>query len=224
VLLGVAVVTVVFFVIWPEYAHESMVPRLRKILRATLDLMPQFAAGSEPAKIYAGSIEITSTLAELLTVADDANLEGRSSRVDPEEVVGAAGTLRRIAHRFVEISRGRIDEPRPPLAPETEAARTALETAMRIRLEDWLTHYQGPACHGSKPALALAASHPADALREAFENFSGRIGANGFAEISGWTFDQRRTMLAEMEAWRRLTELLPELDDQLSRVPMPQQD
>jgi hypothetical protein len=69
--------------------------------------------------------------------------------------------------------------------------------------------------------MAIAASHPPDALRQAFEDFSGRVGANGFAEIGGWTFDERRRLLSELEARGRLTELLADLDDQLADLPLP---
>ena len=222
VFLGVLIVLAVTVTMWPVYAHESMVPRIRKILRATLELMP--ARGTALASLTAIIIGITSTLAELLTVADDAKLEGRSSRIDPDEVVNAAGTLRRIASRMVEISRARYTDPTPALEPESEAARAAMETLMRARLEEWLEHIESPRCHHSAAAMAIAANHPEGALRQAFEAFSGRVGANGFAEIGGWTFDQRRTLLAEIEAWRRLTELFADLDDQFSRVPLAPRD
>jgi uncharacterized membrane protein YccC len=219
VLLGVLIVLAVTVTMWPEYAHESMPPRLRKILRATLDLMPSRAAAL--ASLSAMSAEIISTLAELLTVADDAKLEGGSSRIDPDEVVNAAGTLRRISSRMVEISRGRYATPTPALEPGTEASRSAMEALMRARLEDWLALAEGPQEHLSATAMAIAASHPADALRQAFEDFSGRVAANGFAQIARWTFDERRTLLSELEAWRRLTELFADLDEQFARVPAP---
>jgi uncharacterized membrane protein YccC len=222
VLLGVLIVLVVTVTMWPEYAHQSMVPRLRKILRATLELTPLRATA--PARLSKAFVEITSTLAELLSVADDAKLEGSASRIDPDEVVNAAGTLRRIASRMLELSRRRITDPTPALAPETEAARTAMEALMRARLEDWLALAEGPQEHLSAAAMAIAASHPADALVQAFEAFSGRIAANGFTEIGGWTFDQRRTLLSEIESWRRLTELFADLDDQFSRIPLPPRD
>jgi uncharacterized membrane protein YccC len=222
VFLGVGIVMAITVTIWPEYAHESMVPRLRKILRATLELMP--SCGTAPPRLSAAIVEITTTLAELLSVADDAKLEGRSSRIDPDEVVNAAGTLRRIASRLVEMSRRRVSDPTPELAPETEVARTAMEAIVRVRLEDWLRLAEGPQHRLSAAAIAVAESHPADALRQALEAFSGRIGADGFAEISAWTFDQRRTLLAEVESWRRLTELFADLDQQFSRIPLPPPD
>jgi uncharacterized membrane protein YccC len=222
VFLGVGIVMAITVTIWPEYAHESMVPRLRKILRATLELMP--SCGTAPPRLSAAIVEITTTLAELLSVADDAKLEGRSSRIDPDEVVNAAGTLRRIASRLVEMSRRRISDPTPALAPETEVARDAMEAIVRVRLEDWLRLAEGPQHRLSAAAIAVAESHPADALRQALEAFSGRIGADGFAEISAWTFDQRRTLLAEVESWRRLTELFADLDQQFSRIPLPPPD
>jgi Fusaric acid resistance protein family len=222
VFLGVLIVTAITVTMWPEYAHESMVPRLKKILRATLELLP--SRGTAPAGLSAAFVEITATLAELLSVADDAKLEGGSCRIDADETVNVAGTLRRIASRLLELSRRRISDPTPALAPETEAARAAMGAMMQARLEDWLALAEGPQYHVSAAAMAIAANHPEGALGQAFEEFTGRIGAHGFAEIGGWTFDERRTLLSEVEAWRRLTELFADLDEQFSRVPLPPRD
>jgi len=40
IVLGTLVVTVVFFTLWPEYAGDSLLPRLRKVIRDTLALAP----------------------------------------------------------------------------------------------------------------------------------------------------------------------------------------
>ena len=45
ILLGTLVVTVVFFLLWPEYAGDSLLPRLRKVIADALALMPDGIRG-----------------------------------------------------------------------------------------------------------------------------------------------------------------------------------
>ena len=83
------------------------------------------------------------TLAEILEVADDAQLEGRTSTVNHNAIVEAAGTLRRIANRLASIATGRIVTPTPPLDPVTESAREAVLDAIRRQLQSWLDFFSG---------------------------------------------------------------------------------
>ncbi|MGH7923814.1 MAG: hypothetical protein ACREQH_04395, partial [Candidatus Binatus sp.] len=91
-LLGIAIVALVFLILWPDYATDSLVPRIKKLLRTSLDLMPGGAASLSDERIQSAEREIMKTANEVLTVADDARLEGRASAIDPERVVDAAGT------------------------------------------------------------------------------------------------------------------------------------
>ncbi len=80
-------------------------------------------------------------LAEILEVADDAQLEGRTSMVNHNAIVEAAGTLRRIANRLASIATGRIVTPTPQLDPATESAREAVLDAIRRHLQSWLDFF-----------------------------------------------------------------------------------
>src|SRR5262249_32083834 len=40
VMLGIIMTTVVFIVLWPSYAGDAMLPRLRRLLRLNLELIP----------------------------------------------------------------------------------------------------------------------------------------------------------------------------------------
>ena len=126
ILLGTVVVTVVFFMLWPEYAGDSLLPRLRQVIRNTLMLMPGGARAGSEGEIETASNEITQLLSEILQVADDARLEGRKSLIDHDAVVQSAGTIRRIAHRLATNAAVRITNPRPRLDDATEAARDAI--------------------------------------------------------------------------------------------------
>jgi hypothetical protein len=45
------------------------------------------------------------------------------------------------------------------------------------------------------------------------------VEANRFAQLETWEFDQRRTLLSELEALRRLSLLMSELDEYLRSFP-----
>jgi hypothetical protein len=219
ILLGTLVVTVVFFVIWPEYAGNSLLPRLRKVLRDALALAPGGEASDAVAKIEAVNTESMHVLSEILEVADDARLEGRSSLINHEFLVQAAGTLRRISNRFAGLAHLRITSPLPPLDEATQAARDATFKALRTRLESWLAFYESKECLNRSAAMAVEAGHTRGEIAQMVESLSGRIGANGFAMIASWSLEQRRQILAELESLRRLAFLMRELDEFLARVP-----
>ena len=219
ILVATVVVTVVFFVMWPEYAGDSLLPRLRKVLRNALALAPGGAAADSVVKINAANLETMHVLGEILEVAEDARLEGRSSLINHEFLVQAAGTLRRIANRFAGLDALRIASPLPPLDEETQAAREAAFGAIRARLESWLAFYESGQCLERNAAMALEASHTRGEVAQLIESLSERIGANGFVQIASWSLEQRRQILAELESLRRLAFLMRELDEFLARVP-----
>jgi hypothetical protein len=218
IMLAMIVLTAVFILIWPEYSGDSLLPKLRKILHATLDLMPGGAATTSVRKIHDTSGGITRQLADLLSIADDARIEGRASSIDPDATVNASGTLRRIAHRVSAISRERIEVPTLPLAPETEAARDRTLAAMRARLESWREHFDGPNCRSSRAALALANNRAPGEIDAPLADFTQSVGANRFAQIAQWQTPMRLELMSEIASLRRLAQLFADLDDELSRV------
>ena len=219
ILLGTLVVTVVFFLLWPEYAGDSLLPRLRKVIADALALMPDGSAAASEAAIDHTDNEITRVLGEILEVADDARLEGRQSLIDHEAVVQSAGTIRRITHRLATFAKWRLLDPLPRLDDITEAAHDATVSAMRRRLEAWLAFYQSPQCLNLQAAMALAASHSRDQIAGPLAEFSSRIETDGYAMISSWTVTQRGRMLSELQSLNRLEFLMDELDAHLSHVP-----
>ncbi len=219
IILGVLVVMAVFFTIWPEYASDSMLPRLSRMFRDTLDLIPVTTVSSSPARIDAINSEISRTLFELLGVADDAKLEGARSAIDPGAVVDACGTLRRIAHRFARLDAERLAHPLDPLTEGSAALHAQFVAAMRARVAGWAELIARPGAFDAHGAAALAAAHSSDELARPLQELDRRISADQFAEISGWTLEQRRTLLAELQSFHRLSELVAELDGHLARIP-----
>jgi Fusaric acid resistance protein-like len=94
VLLGDFVVAIIFFLLWPEYAGDSLVPRLQRVIADALALAPGGSASSSEDQVLKTNSETMRVLTEFLQVADDARLEGRTSAVDHNAIVEAAGTLR----------------------------------------------------------------------------------------------------------------------------------
>lgn len=218
ILLGTVVVTVVFFVLWPVYAGDSLLPRLRRVLRDTLALMPGGAAGT-PGEVHRISSEITEQLSEILQVADDARMEGRRCLIDHDAVVQSAGTIRRIAHRLASLTLLRLTDPPRRLDDVTEAAGNAVFSAIRMRLDSWLAFYQSDVSLRAHAAHALAGGHSRQEIAQPLEEFSGSVEAQGFARIADWPLEQRGQMLDELQSLRRLEFLMSELETHLASIP-----
>src|SRR5208282_336012 len=134
VLLGDFVVAMVFFTLWPEYAGDSLVPRLQRVIANMLALAPGGSASSSEDKILKTNSETIHVLTEFLEIADDARMEGRTCAVYHDGIVEAAGTLRRIANRLSSIATARILTQMPQLDPVTEFARERVFNAIRGQL------------------------------------------------------------------------------------------
>jgi uncharacterized membrane protein YccC len=218
ILLGTFVVTVIFFLLWPEYAGDSLLPRLRQVIRDAIALAPRGPGAGSKAAIETASSETMHLLKEILEVADDARLEGRKSLLNHDAVVQAAGILRRIANRLAGISMGRLAVQLPPFDPETEGARTAVIRAVRERLEWWLAQFETPQRFRPSGPIAFPAQGARNEIALPLDNYSRRLEAQGFARINSWTIEQRRTILSELQSLHRLKFLMAELDRYLSAV------
>jgi uncharacterized membrane protein YccC len=240
ILLGTFIVAIVSFILWPEYAGDSLLPRLRKVIGETLALAPGGSATGTEEGIQQANSETMRLLAEILEVADDAQVEGRTSVVNHNAIVEAAGALRRIANRLASIATGRIIAPSPPLDPETESARQAVLEAICHRLQSWLDFFSSDQSLNAPAAQALAHAyladdsdpdeHAADAassrtpaggasLGRMLELFGSRLEERQFARIEAWTFEQRRAILGELQSMRRLEYLLSQLNRWLAQIP-----
>ena len=216
VLLGVIVVALVFIVLWPEYAGESMVPRMQKMLEMILALAPGGSVRPNESQIEALEIESAHTLSELLAVADDARLEGGRSGFDPDSVVEAVGTMRRIAHRLGSLAAGRNSQDMPALPPQLRNVRDAIDFALRAQFEACLDFVKRRAGGGG----ALSAWNE-NAARAPLDDLHNRIAADSFGAVSSWPLASRRVLLAEIETYRRLAVLTGELSEQLQRIALP---
>jgi len=215
------VVAMVFFILWPEYAGDSLLPRLQRVIGDTLELAPSGSASSSEDQVLKTNSETMRVLTEILLVADDARMEGRTSAVDHNAIVEAAGTLRRIANRLSSIATGRILAQMPQLDPVTEFAREGVFDVIRQQLRSWLDFFSDAECLSASATRATAQKHSADELAEPLNEFSSHLEEGGFARMESWPLEQRRTMLAELQSMRQLEFLFSELNRYLADVPSP---
>jgi Fusaric acid resistance protein family len=219
ILLGTLVAGTIDFIVWPEYAGDSLLPRLRTVVGDTLALTPGGAAAATEDGIQRANSNTMRVLEEILGVAEDAQIEGRTSLVDHSAIVEAASYLRRIANRLSYIANGRIIAPSPPLDPTTEKARADAFALVRRQLQSWLDLLSGPNALSGEAARTIAQMHSADDLAGPVNQFALRLEEDKFSRLQLWTTDRRQTILAELQSMRRLEYLMPELNRWLAQVP-----
>jgi uncharacterized membrane protein YccC len=224
VLLGDSVVAMVFFTLWPEFAGDSILPRLQRVIGNLLALAPGGSASSSEDQILKTNSETMRVLTEFLEIADDARMEGRNSAVYHDGIVEVAGTLRRIANRLSSIASARVLTQMPRLDPVAELARERVFDAVRRQLESWLDFFSGAERPSASAARAIAEKHSADELAEPLNEFSSHLEENGFARVASWPLEPRRTIIAELQSMRRLEFLFSELNRYLADIPSPPRD
>ena len=221
VLLGDFVVAIVFFTLWPEYAGDSLLPRLQKVLANTLALAPGGSASTSEDSILKTNSDTMRVLTEFLEIAEDAGMEGRTCAVYHDGIVEAAGNLRRIANRLSSIATARVLTQMPQLDPLAEFARERFFQAIRGQLTSWLDFFSGPECFSASAARAIAQKHSGDELTEPLNEFSSLLQEGAFARLASWPLEPRRTMLAELQSMQRLEFPLSELNRYLADIPAP---
>ena len=219
ILLGTLVVAFVTFLLWPEYAGDSLLPRLRTVIRDTISLAPGGSAANTENEIQQANSATMRALAEILEVADDAQVEGRTSLVNHNAIVEAAGALRRIANRLASISTGRIITPVPQLDPQIESARATVLNEIRRHLQTWLDFFSSADSLSSAAAEATARANSLDDLTAPLEQFSSRLEERNFTRLDSWAVEQRRAILAELHSMRRLGVLTADLNRWLAQIP-----
>jgi hypothetical protein len=217
IFLGLVIVTLVFLLLAPEYAGKSLAPRVVRILHAALDLLGQTGSLTEQ-RVRELDMQVTLHLTDMLAIADEARVEGRRSGVNPDRVIGTAGSLRRIVGRLSVIAIGRLSMPPLAVPAEIETARTALETGLRDHLQSWLGAVeQEPGLDPRRIADVAERFTPND-LALLLETLDERISAS-VDELGGWPVEARSILLAEIESYRRLVVLMTELDQEFVEIP-----
>jgi len=202
----------------PEYAAKAIAPRLAGLLRSALELVRPTAGVSEE-RVQEIDMQATLHMRELLGVAEDARMEGRHSRVNPDRVIDAAGTLRRIVHRLSYMVTARLLHPQPALPAEFQAARAACETALHQYLQSWLEVLQDEHGPDRGRITEVAARFTPHHLTLPLEKLREHLARSGLRELASWPAGARSVLLAEIESYRRLVVLVTELNQQFAEIP-----
>ena len=219
IFLGLLIVTLVFLLVAPEYAGKALAPRVARILRGALELIRPASAVTEQ-RVQEIDMDATLHLTELLGVAEDARAEGQRSGVNPDRVVEAAGTLRRIVHRLSGIASGRVAVPQLALPTALQAARDALETGLRHRLQSWLDLLEDEEGLTRSRITEVAEHFTSDDLAVPLKELNEHLSASRFGELGSWPAGARNALLAEIESYRRLVVLMTELNQQFAEIPV----
>jgi uncharacterized membrane protein YccC len=208
IVLGVMTTGLVFLVLWPEYASDKVIESLKKLMGTTIALGKQAAEGKLTEERIRG-IEgrFSTNLLEVLTMADQARLEGRRGTANSGAAVEAASVIVRIAYRFEIIARRRMSgAPVGKDQPRLEYQAT-FERACCAALEIQLANLGRGDLADSQTQSSAAPVTDSASITDNFALESMRLPAES-------------TLLAatERESYRRLPFLLMSLDAALSRI------
>ncbi|MBV8280841.1 MAG: FUSC family protein [Candidatus Eremiobacteraeota bacterium] len=213
ILLGTLVVTFVFLAFWADYAGDSLLPRLQLVINQVTSLLPGRENTGSENDIETSSLRTMAALTQILEVAEDARLEGRKCTINHDNAVQAAEALLCVANRLGSIAIGRINAPPEQLDESTNSAHELFFALLTKRLEEWSEFY-GQIGHSLSriTQVRLPRTQSRNEVEQSVEEFANRIEANGFRQIDSWSLEQRRVILSEIQALRRLEYLLFELD------------
>jgi hypothetical protein len=119
------IIRAVLSVVWRERMSRTLVEEFERPLAALVRLTR--SASLEQHEIVAAEMVIITGVQAMLTVATDAELEGRSAGIDARNLVDALDTTRRLAFALGNLS-----------TAERGPERARFDTAVSERLESWL--------------------------------------------------------------------------------------
>jgi hypothetical protein len=215
IVLGVLTTGFIFLFLWPEYARDKLIERLNRLMRTTFVFVGEVAQGSTT-EGWIAKVEqrISADFLDVLNMADQARLEGRTGVANSAAGIEAATTLIRIAYRFEILARGRLSGSEAVLPKMLLERCTAIEEACCSSLAYHLeTLGQGEPLEQPSPSPAVPLPLPTD-LKSMIEE----LAAAGTFESTYWPTDARRGFVAQLECYRRLQSLLAKLDAELSQI------
>jgi len=218
IFLGLVIVMLVFLFVAPEYAGMALAPRAARILRGALELIRP-APGLTEQRVQEVEMEATLQLTELLRIAEEARVEGQRRGVNPDAIVEAAATLRRIVHRLSGIASARLGAPQLPLPTELQAVRDAGETALRHHLQSWLAVVEQEPAPDRRRIMEVAERFTPDDLAVPLEQLNEHLSKSGLRELASWPATAQMALLSEIESYRRLVVLMTEFNQQFAEIP-----
>ncbi len=129
------IIRAVVSLLWREKARRTLAEQFQAPLAAILELLREGTGPKEQRRRAAAEMATVSGIAMMLSVANDAMLEGRSAEIDGDQLVNALDTLRRLAFAIDNMARHKTV---PTSVAKDAADNSALIGAIKIRLESWL--------------------------------------------------------------------------------------
>ncbi|MFM8410039.1 MAG: TolC family protein, partial [Alphaproteobacteria bacterium] len=228
--LSLAVLFAVFRLLPPDTAARQLVRRWRDLGRILARFLP---GPGEPlpdmAELVRTRLRVGRIGADLLRLADELRVEG-DQEIDPTAAIEAGGLAMRSTYRAGLVARARVlappdgspDDP-AVLAADADAAaaaharsiRDVVETAAR-RADRFGWDTKAPRDdEGREDPLATTALPD---LGAAVEDLSRRLEKRGVREMAGRTAGQATEIVSSIENLRRLSVLLPRLEEALGRA------
>lgn len=157
--LGMIIRTVVSLV-WHERSSRTLAEQFQAPLEALIDLTPCSNHMVDKSRRMQAEMAMVRSIRTMLKVASDSQLEGRSSGIDPKNLVDSLDTLGRLAFALANLSR---------LTNEAETAGEifAVTDALRIRFAEWLANLRDQTesgTVGSAPLRTMVAGTEVPAL------------------------------------------------------------
>jgi hypothetical protein len=129
------IIRAVVSLLWREKARRTLAEQFQAPLAAVLELLREGDGPEGQRRRGAAEMATVSGIAMILSVANDAMLEGRSAEIDGDQLVNALDTLRRLAFAIDNMARHKIATTG---VAKNAAGNSVLIGAIRIRLESWL--------------------------------------------------------------------------------------
>jgi hypothetical protein len=109
-----------------ELPNRTLAEEIERPLNGLAALVPD--SGRLPAEVAAADLAVIAGIEDMLDVAADAQLQGRSSGIDARNLVDALDTMRRLAFAMGNLRR----------QPSAAADFEEFDSAVRSRIESWL--------------------------------------------------------------------------------------
>ena len=213
IVLGVLTTGFVFLFLWPEYASDKVIQSLEKLTRTTLTFVKQVAGKSITlGRITSVERRLSTNLLEVLNMADQARLEGRQGSANSAAAFEAAALLTRIAYRFQAIALARLSASELDLPQDVRERCTALEQGYC----SWLESGLGKLKSVGSSRLRTAEVPTPGPIRTKPMN-AERVG-DGTLDETNLSAYLHGNSAPQLEAYRRLPNLLSRLDSALSEI------
>ncbi|MGO9451739.1 MAG: FUSC family protein [Candidatus Binataceae bacterium] len=207
IVLGVLTTGIVFLLLWPEYASDKLIAGLDRLIRTTVALGKEVEEGRiSEERITAVEQHLSANVLEVLSMADQARLEGRRGGTNSAAAIEAASALVRIAYRFEILARLRMVG--AVLPHEVTEQQATFERACCTTLEIQL----------AKLGQSDSFGQPAQSAGGSIVDLTPLTAAVAAAEETLLSPAARLVLAQQLESCRRMPSLLLSLDGSLSRI------